>query len=83
MPEGWIETMATNPMKLIQQRKAEGKAVSLSLAVKAKCWDCMGGGPTVDDEVVIRMISECESSPDIFCPCPLWEFRPYQVKVKS
>jgi hypothetical protein len=44
-----------------------------ALAIKAKCWDCQGGDA---DTGVSRRIRECPMEGR----CPLWSFRPYQVR---
>jgi hypothetical protein len=42
---------------------------SRKLAIKAKCWDCMGGA---SEPGVYRRIRECPQERT----CPLWKFRP-------
>jgi hypothetical protein len=75
--------IATNPMQRIRNRREDGQTISPSLAIKAKCWECMGGAADEWDADTRSNIRDCSASPDSSMSCSLWEFRPYQVKVKS
>ena len=50
---------------------------SLRKAINAKCWDCVGGKFSTDDNSGVRKEIR-------LCPvtkCSLWNFRPYKNKI--
>lgn len=56
------------PERLNPLEKAKTNPKSRSLAIRAKCYDCVGQDA---DPAWHRRVRECE-----FTECPLWEFRP-------
>ena len=75
--------VSTNPMQRIRHRREDGQTISPSLAIKAKCWDCMGGAADEWDADTRSNIRDCTASPDSSQPCSLWAFRPYQPKPRD
>ncbi len=60
--------------KLNPIQRAKTKPKSKSLAIKAKCYECMGG-PT-PDRGWRDLITNCTA-----CECPLYDHRPYQKRT--
>lgn len=57
---------------LAQSNRTGGRRSSLKDAVRARCWQCVGGDEDEGGSVRIR---ECASS-----DCSLWSVRPYKMK---
>lgn len=52
-------------------QKAQANPTSKALAIRAKCWDCVGAGADANPRKEIR---ECKCS-----TCPLHPVRPFQI----
>jgi hypothetical protein len=62
--------LVPSPTDYAAQAKADPQ--NLRKAVKAKCWECCGGGQDPDTRATVR---ECQ-----VVRCPLWAVRPFQDK---
>ena len=78
--ERLIEAEPRNPMQRFLDKQAKGENPGPSLAIKAKCWDCMKGPYGKSDEDTKDAIRDCIWGPNKTFQCPLWEFRPYRGK---
>lgn len=70
--------VATNPAQKVRNLISQGKKVSAHQAIKAKCWECMGGTADEWDSDTRKNIRECTCGPDSNLPCSLYEYRPYK-----
>ena len=72
-----------NPAQKIANLSAAVGRYSAQQAIKAKCWECMGGTADEWDAGIRADIGNCTCGPESICPCPLYPFRPYQPKEAS
>lgn len=78
MAEAKTLVVSYNPAQKIANLRAAGAKISISKAVKAKCWECKGGTATEWDPDIKKNIRDCTAKPGAKAECSLWEFRPYQ-----
>jgi len=83
-----LENLREKALQKLAENKSNGKVAGNPMtrfkerftarnAIKAKCWECMGG--TEEGGVGVRaMIRECQCGPESMAPCPLWAFRAYK-----
>jgi hypothetical protein len=82
--DGQISTISkkqgqcTNPAQKARKIAAEGRKPSAHLAIKVKCWNCMGGEADTWDADTRRNIRECTCGPKSDFPCALHPYRPYR-----
>ena len=70
--------VCTNPAQKARHIVSQGKKLSAHQAIKAKCWECMGGTADEWDSDTRKSIRECSCGPESCIPCSLYEFRPYK-----
>ena len=77
-----IDAEPRNPMQRFNDKMEKGENPGPSLAIKAMCWQCMGGDDSANnpDAEIVSAIRNCTFKPGDFLGCPLWEFRPYRGK---
>ena len=51
----------------------------LKAAIRDKCLECMGYEPGREEPRPIADIRACAATPTSRTPCPLWQYRPWQL----